>query len=57
MGREISTLLNGRRDAGLHTIVWTPAGCVSGVYYYRLDVRDRRARVSTSMVKKLLLLR
>jgi photosystem II stability/assembly factor-like uncharacterized protein len=57
MGREISTLLNARQDAGLHTIIWTPAGCASGVYYYRLDVRDRRARVSTSIVKKLLFLR
>ena len=48
-GKEIETLLNERRQAGQHTVVWNAAGVPSGVYLYRLEAGNR---IST---KKLIL--
>jgi hypothetical protein len=37
LGREVSTLVNGWNDAGVHTARWNAGGAASGVYYYRLQ--------------------
>ncbi len=36
LGREVATLVNEVRPAGVHTIRWDAASLPSGVYYYRL---------------------
>lgn len=37
LGREITTLHEGVRDAGTHRIVWDAGGMPGGVYWYRLS--------------------
>jgi hypothetical protein len=51
LGREVSVLVNERRDAGVHEVKFDAAGLVSGVYFYRLHAS------SFVDTKKLLLIR
>jgi hypothetical protein len=51
LGREVSILVNERRDAGVHEVKFDAAGLASGVYFYRLQAGSY---VDT---KKLLLVR
>ena len=37
LGREVSVLVNERRDAGVHEVRFEAAGLASGVYFYRLQ--------------------
>jgi hypothetical protein len=37
LGREVSTLVNGWNDAGVHRVRWNASGFASGVYCYRLQ--------------------
>jgi len=37
LGREVSVLVNERKDAGMHQIEFNAAGLSSGVYVYRLQ--------------------
>ena len=37
LGREVTTLVNGRMQAGLHTVVWDSGNAPSGVYFARLQ--------------------
>jgi hypothetical protein len=39
LGREVSLLVNERRDAGFHEVKFDASGLSSGVYFYRLHVR------------------
>ncbi|NLP11233.1 T9SS type A sorting domain-containing protein [bacterium] len=41
LGQEIVVLVNGRRPAGEHCVVWNAADASSGVYVYRLQCGDR----------------
>ncbi|MBD3234825.1 MAG: T9SS type A sorting domain-containing protein [candidate division Zixibacteria bacterium] len=41
MGQKVSTLVNGRIDAGEHTVSWDASNYSSGVYFYKLTVGDR----------------
>ncbi len=36
-GREVRTLVDGERDAGLHTVVLNASGLASGVYLCRME--------------------
>jgi len=36
LGREVSVLVNGRMDAGVHEVRFDGSGLSSGVYLYRL---------------------
>jgi uncharacterized protein (DUF362 family) len=40
LGRKVDTLVNERKQAGLHQCVWTPNDAASGVYFYRLRAGD-----------------
>jgi len=40
LGREVSTLVNERKQAGAHTVIWNAEGVASGVYFYRIRAGD-----------------
>jgi hypothetical protein len=40
LGREVSVLVNERRDAGVHEVKFDGRGLSSGVYFYRLQAGD-----------------
>ena len=40
LGREVSVLVNGRRDAGIHEVKCDGSNLASGVYFYRLQAGD-----------------
>lgn len=40
-GREVSRLISGRMEAGVHTVRWWPEGLASGVYFYHLKAEGR----------------
>lgn len=47
-GREVALVLNERREAGQHTVTFSPTGLASGVYLYRLNTAGAvRARSMT----------
>ena len=37
LGREVSTIVNERKDAGVYSVRFDAAGLSSGVYVYRLQ--------------------
>jgi len=37
LGREVQTLINGRQEAGLHSVTFNARNLASGVYLYRLQ--------------------
>jgi hypothetical protein len=39
LGREVSVLVNERKNAGVHEVKFDATGLASGVYFYRLQVR------------------
>ena len=51
LGREVSTLVNERRDAGVHEARFDGSGLSSGVYFYRIEAG------SFVQTRKLILLR
>jgi hypothetical protein len=40
LGREVSVLVNERRDAGIHEVKFDGSNLASGVYIYRLQAGD-----------------
>jgi hypothetical protein len=40
LGREVSVLVNERRDAGIHEVQFDASGLSSGAYLYRLTTGD-----------------
>ncbi len=51
LGREVSVLVNERRDAGVHEVRFDGSGLSSGAYIYKLQVG------SNVETRKLILLR
>jgi len=51
LGKEVATLVNGKRETGTYTSTWNAQNCPSGVYFYRLNAG------SYTMTRKLILLR
>jgi hypothetical protein len=39
-GREVSTLVDGRRDAGVYEVKFDGSNLASGVYFYRMQAGD-----------------
>jgi hypothetical protein len=37
LGREVATLVDGRMEAGTHSVTWKASPFSSGVYFYRLQ--------------------
>ncbi len=50
-GREVSSLVNGRFEAGLHEIPWTPSGIAGGAYILKMEAGG------SVQVRKLLLIK
>jgi xylan 1,4-beta-xylosidase len=40
LGKEITTLLNGRLDAGTHTVQWDAKNHASGIYIYKIITKN-----------------
>jgi hypothetical protein len=40
LGREVSVLVNDRRDAGVHEVEFDGSNLASGVYFYRMKAGD-----------------
>jgi hypothetical protein len=59
LGREVSSLISEEMIAGKHSRQWNAAGLASGVYFYRLQIREQNGGQAGSYVetKKLILLR
>jgi hypothetical protein len=51
LGREVSVLVNERREAGIHEVEFDGSNLTSGVYFYRFTAGDFVA------TKRLLLLK
>ncbi len=51
LGREVGTITEGYRTAGVHQVVFANPRLASGMYFYRLEAGARR------FVKKMMLLR
>lgn len=56
LGREVATLINEVRKAGLNRADWDAQGCASGVYYYRLVVQSQ-GKTSLASTRILVILR
>ncbi|MGB2869541.1 MAG: T9SS type A sorting domain-containing protein, partial [Bacteroidota bacterium] len=50
VGREVAKLVNGEREAGVHTVVFDASKLPSGVYFSKLEVTGK-----TTITKLLLL--
>jgi hypothetical protein len=37
LGREVSVLVNEKKDAGVHEVKFNAAGLASGIYFYKLQ--------------------
>jgi hypothetical protein len=37
LGREVATLVNERKEAGVHSVTWDATGVAGGIYFYRLQ--------------------
>jgi hypothetical protein len=51
LGREVATLVNGKKDAGAYSLEWNAADCPGGIYFCRLVAG------TTTQTRKILLLR
>jgi beta-glucosidase len=40
LGREVTTLIDGEKSAGIHTVSWDASHLSSGMFFYRLKVGD-----------------
>jgi hypothetical protein len=57
LGRKVSELVNGTREAGYHSATWNASNVASGVYFARFTAADANGNVKLSKVSKLLLAR
>jgi hypothetical protein len=50
-GREIATLVNGRINAGAHTVTFNASNLSSGVYIYALEANGVRLTNRMTLIK------
>ena len=50
-GREITTLVNGRMNAGAHTVTFNASNLSSGVYIYALEANGVRLTNRMTLIK------
>lgn len=60
LGREVAQLVNGTREAGYHSVTWSPSTSsgqvlASGVYFARFTATDASGNIKLNKVAKLLL--
>ncbi|MEO8167222.1 MAG: T9SS type A sorting domain-containing protein [bacterium] len=55
LGRKVTELANGSREAGYHSVRWNGADVSSGVYFARFTATDANGVVKLNKVSKLLL--
>ncbi|HAP36335.1 MAG TPA: hypothetical protein DCQ28_10485, partial [Bacteroidetes bacterium] len=36
LGREVTTVTNGKKESGIYTVQWNASGLSSGIYFYTL---------------------
>jgi hypothetical protein len=51
LGREVATLVDGVRQAGVHAVRWDASGLASGVYLYRLRAGEELRTRSMMLVR------
>ncbi|MCP4631493.1 MAG: T9SS type A sorting domain-containing protein [candidate division Zixibacteria bacterium] len=51
LGRKVDVLLNEYQDAGEHSVIWDCKNYSSGIYFYRLSLKD------SSTIKKMVLIK
>ena len=56
LAREVALLVNGRVDAGTHSVTFNVSNLASGVYFYRIDATASSGKRFTQ-TKKMLILR
>jgi hypothetical protein len=54
LGREVAELVNGKMTAGSHESTWNAKNIASGMYFYRLTVKDGDKTLFSSTRKMLL---
>ena len=51
VGREITTLVNGTLNAGIHSFNFNAAGLTSGIYFCRMDCKAYRKTIKINYLK------
>ncbi len=55
LGQKVATLVDARQKAGYKTVRWEASSLPSGIYFYRLEVKGDRLKVSKA--RKMILLK
>ncbi|MBL0062817.1 MAG: T9SS type A sorting domain-containing protein [bacterium] len=51
LGRQVSTMINGTMNAGLHTAQWNCAECAAGIYLFKLEAAGQTFVQKAAYVK------
>jgi len=58
LGQKVATLVSKMQQAGTYNVQWDASGNASGIYYYKIQVRDSQGRTGEFQdVKKMILLK
>lgn len=50
LGERVATLFDGYAAAGVHSVIWSPKDLSSGVYLYRLQLKERSLTLTGRML-------
>jgi hypothetical protein len=56
-GREATRLVNEWKEAGNYEVIWKVSGLASGVYFYRVSVRDVESGVANEEIPSLVVMK
>lgn len=57
IGEKVDELANDIQQGGTHTVQWKATGFSSGIYYYKLDVKETTGNEEKTFIKKMILLK
>ncbi|MDE3057461.1 MAG: T9SS type A sorting domain-containing protein [Bacteroidota bacterium] len=57
LGRHVATLVNEEKRAGTYRVDWDASGVATGIYFYRLQVKDSFGGKTFSATKKMAVVR